>query len=81
MDQLMKMNFKTFPFLVAAFMLLVGLNAGAETPAGNEDSTDSAADTTGNTETVTVTVTHTDEGIEVLTPKGRHVLLKNDHTW
>jgi hypothetical protein len=81
MDQLMKMNSRTIPFLVAAVLLLVGLNAYAETPAGIEDSSDGATDTTGDTETVTVTVTHTDEGIEVVTPKGRHVLLKNDHTW
>ena len=77
----MKMNFKAFPFLIAAVLLLVGLNAGAETPTDIEDGSDSAADNTGNTETVTVTVTHTDEGIEVVTPEGRHVLLKNDHTW
>ena len=62
-------------------LLLVGLNASAETPAGIEDGPDGAADTTGDTETVTPDVTHTGEGIDVLTPDGRHVLLKNDHTW
>ena len=81
MGQLMNMNSRAFPLLIAAALLLVGLNAGAETPAGIEDGPDGAVDTTGDTETVKVTVTHTDEGIEVVTPKGRHVLLKNDHTW
>jgi hypothetical protein len=32
-------------------------------------------------ETVTVTVTRTKEGVEVVTPDGRHVLLKDDQTW
>jgi hypothetical protein len=81
MDQLMKMNFITSTFIIAAVLLLGGLNAGAETPAGIEDGPESAAETTGNSETVTATVTHTDEGIDIVTPDGRHVLLKNDHTW
>ena len=81
MDQLMRMNFRAFLFLISAVLPLIGLNAGAETPADIENGPESAADTTGKTETVDVTVTHTDEGIEVVTPKGRHVLLKNDHTW
>ena len=80
-----------FPFKMATAVLLISLNAGAEdmadfdvdpifpsdteygeadTAAGNEDS-----------ETVTVTVTRTKEGVEVVTPNGRHVLLKDDHTW
>ena len=33
------------------------------------------------TEDVTVSVTRTKEGIEVVTPDGRHVLLRNDNTW
>ena len=77
MGQLMNMNYRAIPLLIAAALLLVGLNAGAETPAGIEDNPDSAVDTTGDSETVT----HTDESIEVVTPRGRHVLLKNDHTW
>jgi hypothetical protein len=75
------MNFSNFHFLLAAVLLLTGLNVDAETPLVFDDSPATAADTTGDTETVTVTVTHTDEGIEVVTPEGRHVLLKNDHTW
>jgi hypothetical protein len=81
MDQLMTMNFRAFPVLVAVALLLVGLNAGAETSAGIDDGPDNGPDATDKTETVTVTVTHTDEGIDVITPDGRHVLLKNDHTW
>ena len=54
-------------------MLLICLNASAETLTGSEAGAVS--------ETVTVTVTHTGEGIEVVTPDGRHVLLKDDHTW
>jgi len=77
----MKMNSRTIPFLIAAVLLLVGLNTYAETPVGSEDGPDSAADTKGDADTVTVTATHTDEGVNVLTPDGRHVLLKNDHTW
>jgi hypothetical protein len=81
MDQLIKMNYRNSHLLLTAVLLLVGLNAGAETPTGIEAGPDSTATTAGGTETVTVTVTQTDEGIEVVTPEGRHVLLKNDHTW
>jgi hypothetical protein len=77
----MKMNSRTIHFLIAVALLLVGLNAYAEAPASIENDPDGAADTTGDTESVTVTVKHADEGIDVLTPDGRHVLLKNDHTW
>ena len=77
----MKMNSRTIHCLIAVALLLLGFNAYAEAPASVENGTDGAADTTGDTESVTVTVKHTDEGIDVLTPDGRHVLLKNDHTW
>ena len=43
--------------------------------------TESAGSEVGVSEEVTVTVTRTKEGVEVVTPDGRHVLLKNDHTW
>ena len=81
MDQLIKMNFRLFPFLLTVVLLLFGLNACAETPTGIEGNPDNTAKTTGGVENVTVTVKHTDAGIEVITPKGRYVLLKNDHTW
>jgi len=34
-----------------------------------------------DTESVTVSVTHTNEGVVVVTPDGRRVLLRDDHTW
>jgi len=69
----MKKYLKKFPFRIIAVMLLVSQNISAET----------AADSEGDavTETVTVTVTRTGEGIEVVSPDGRHVLLRDDHTW
>jgi hypothetical protein len=75
------MNLRNVSCWIAALLMLTALNADADTPSGIEDNPDTAADTTGDSETMTVTVTHTDEGIEVVTPEGRHVLLKNDHTW
>jgi len=42
-----------------------------------------AADATAEsvTKSVTVDVTRTDEGVVVVTPEGRRVLLRDDHTW
>jgi len=73
METVMKKYLKKFPFRIIAVMLLVSQNISAET----------AADSEGDavTETVTVTVTRTGEGIEVVSPDGRHVLLRDDHTW
>jgi hypothetical protein len=34
-----------------------------------------------DTETLSVEVTRTEEGVEVVIPDGRRVLLRNDHTW
>ena len=81
---------RDFPFKIAAAVLLISLNAGAEDMADFEkdtlipsDAMDGDADTAGDdeSETVTVKVTRTKEGVEVVTPNGRHVLLKDDHTW
>ena len=73
METVMKKYLKKYPFRIIAVMLLVSQNISAET----------AADSEGDavTETVTVTVTRTGEGIEVVSPDGRHVLLRDDHTW
>jgi hypothetical protein len=65
----------TFFGACAAIVSLTGSLAHAET-----------GDTSGVTpepdsESVTVSVTRTDEGVVVVTPDGRRVLLRNDHTW
>ena len=81
---------RDFPFKMAAAVLLISLNAGAEDmaefdvePMFPTDTEYDDADAAGNadSETVTVTVTRTKEGVEVVTPNGRHVLLKDDFTW
>lgn len=69
----MKKYLKKFPFRIIAVILLISQNISAET------ATDSEGDAVS--ETVTVTVTRTGEGIEVVSPDGRHVLLRDDHTW
>ena len=73
METVVKNHLKKFPFKIAAAVLMFNPNIGAETLSDSEDGVVS--------ETVTVTVTRTKEGVEVVTPDGRHVLLKNDHTW
>ena len=69
----MKRYFKNFAFKITATALLINLIVSTETPADSDAAVES--------ETMSVTVTRTGEGIEVVTPDGRHVLLKNDHTW
>ncbi|MGB5408370.1 MAG: hypothetical protein WBN43_16455 [Thiogranum sp.] len=69
----MKNYFKKFPSRLTAAVMLFNLNVSAETVADSEGGVKS--------ETLKVTVTRTGEGIEVVTPDGRHVLLKNDQTW
>ena len=39
------------------------------------------AEPTSDSEEMTVNVTRTSEGVMVVTPDGKRVLLKNDHTW
>jgi len=68
-----KNYFKKFPSRLTAAVMLFNLNVSAETVADSEGGVKS--------ETLKVTVTRTGEGIEVVTPDGRHVLLKNDQTW
>ena len=69
----MKRYSMNYPFKITTAVLLTNLNMSADTYADSDGDVES--------ETVTVTVTRSKEGIEVVTPDGRHVLLKNDHTW
>jgi hypothetical protein len=46
-----------------------------------EQSADAGAATDTGSKDVTVTVIRTDEGVVVITPDGRRVLLRDDHTW
>ena len=69
----MKRYFKKFAFKITTTAFLINLIVSTETPADSDAAVES--------ETMSVTVTRTGEGIEVVTPDGRHVLLKNDHTW
>jgi hypothetical protein len=73
METVVKNPLNKIPFKIAAAVLMFNTNISAETLPDRED--DAAS------ETLTVTVTRTKEGIEVVTPDGRHVLLKNDQTW
>jgi predicted peptidase len=73
METVVKNYLEKIPFRITAAALVINLNVSAETLADREDGVES--------ETLTVTVTRTKEGIEVVTPDGRHVLLKNDQTW
>lgn len=93
----MKNHIKDFPFKIAAAVLLISLNVSAEpaTDIETDPSTPSDAATDIETdpftpsdsmdgddsETVTDKVTPASEGIEVVTPNGRHVLLKDDFSW
>ncbi len=73
METVMKKYSKNFPFNIIAAVLLISPNISAETAVDSEGGAES--------KTVTVTVTRTREGIEVVSPDGRHVLLRDDHTW
>ena len=77
-----KYSTSLFCTLAAIVLLSVGpVNAESVPDAGG--AADAAADGGEQppTEDVTVTVTRTKEGIEVVTPDGRHVLLRHDNTW
>jgi hypothetical protein len=68
---------------VAAVALLMSSNLGAESAA---DSEPEAAVLSGGegfegAEATTATVTRSEKGVEILSPDGRRVLLKKDHTW
>ena len=77
---------KYFPILLYLMACLVLLSSGftrAETntaPEADADTMFYAADEPV-AEDVTVSVTRTGEGIRVVTPDGRQVLLRNDNTW
>ena len=71
----MKKSALTFFCAFAAVISLTGSPVHAE--AG--DASDATQES--DTKSVTVNVTHTDEGVVVVTPDGRRVLLRNDHTW
>ena len=49
--------------------------------ANAEQNTEAGAATDAGSKDVTVTVTRTSEGVIVITPDGRRVLLRDDHTW
>ena len=74
---------KGFPFKIVAAVLLISLNISAETVTDIETDVLAPADVAGKdgSEIVTVKVTTTKEGVEVVTPNGRHILLKDDYTW
>ena len=82
---------RDFPFKITVAVLLVSLNVSAETetdietdplfPADTLDAEVSGPGTGDESDTVTVKVTPTSEGVEVVTPNGRHILLKDDFTW
>jgi hypothetical protein len=57
------------------FVCLAGAQANAEENTGTGAATDT------DSKDVTVTVTRTSEGVIVITPDGRRVLLRDDHTW
>ena len=69
----MKNPLNKIPFKIAAAVLMFNTNISADSEVGAESESES--------ETVTVTVTRTKEGVEVVSPDGRHVLLRDDHTW
>jgi hypothetical protein len=69
----------TFLCTCAAFLYLAGSYVHAEPGVDIEVVSDVAPES--DTKDVTVTVTHTKEGVVVITPDGRRVLLRDDHTW
>jgi len=82
MEFMVKKNFPVLLYLMACLMLLPGGFLRAETD--TEMNADNASNTDPDqavTEDVTVSVTRTGEGIEVVTPDGRRVLLRYDNTW
>jgi hypothetical protein len=83
MEFMVKKYFLSLLYTVAAVQLLSMAGVRAETdidPAASADAVFDAGDEPV-TEDVTVSVTRTREGVEVITPDGRHVLLRNDNTW
>ena len=79
----MKKYFTVLASALVGMLLLAGGLVRAESETGPLPSADDLFDVTEEavTEDVTVSVTRTKEGIEVVTPDGRRVLLRNDNTW
>lgn len=75
----MKKSALTFLCTCAAFLNLAGSYVHAEPGVDIEVASDEAPES--DAKDVTVTVTHTQEGVVVITPDGRRVLLRDDHTW
>ena len=83
MEFIVKKYFTNLLYLTAIVLLSAGRLAWSETDADLEVSPDDLFDAGDEpvTEEITVTVTRTGEGIRVVTPDGRHVLLRDDNTW
>jgi hypothetical protein len=85
MEFMVKKYFPILLYLTASLGLFSGGVAWAETETDidTEMDPDTLFDAGDEpvTEDVTVSVTRTGEGIEVVTPDGRRVLLRNDNTW
>jgi len=83
MEYMLKNYFTSLLYTVVAVHALSAGVVWAETDVDPAMSPDSMVDVGDEpvTEDVTVSVTRTGEGIEVVTPDGRHVLLRNDNTW
>lgn len=79
----MKEYLKNLPCKVLAVGLLISLPVSAESVTDGEADPGVPSGSEGGavSETTTATVTRTAKGIEVVSPDGRHVLLKDDHTW
>ncbi len=67
--------------MIAAIMMLFGMNVCAETDTDATVEPELLFDPEADAGEDTDTAIDTDEGIDVLTPDGRHVLLMDDHTW
>ena len=68
-------------FTYALFRVGVIFVCLASAQANAEQNTGAGAATDAGSKDVTVTVTRTSEGVIVITPDGRRVLLRDDHTW
>jgi len=79
MELTVKKSALIFFCVFAAGISLTGLHVHAEPGVDIEVAADAAPES--DTESVTVSVTRTNEGVVVVTPDGRRVLLRDDHTW
>ena len=83
LERLVEEYSMNYPFKISRVLLTLALTLCVSTPGYAEVDADVPSDgeDAAVSETVTVTVTRTKEGVEVVTPDGRHVLLKDDQTW